>query len=133
MQKWCAVEIQHTVYEVLQVRLNSLANSVVLYMNRNALHTRGEIRLKRSQYITAELTTQALSLSAFSLASIPFFTLSPLNTYPLPLLFQHTPTHLPQCSPPSILHFSRVLHVSRNPSCCQPPSPSLCRQTGLAF
>lgn len=35
----CAAEIQHTIYEVLQVRVNSLTNSVVLYINCNAFHT----------------------------------------------------------------------------------------------
>lgn len=59
------VQMQHTMHEVLQVRVNNPANNVLLYINCNAFHTQREIRPKRSQYIIAQLTTQALSLSAF--------------------------------------------------------------------
>lgn len=39
MWKRCAVQTQHTIYEVVQVRVNNLTNSVVLYINCNAFHT----------------------------------------------------------------------------------------------
>lgn len=72
-------------YEVVEVRVNNPGDAVVFYINCNSFHTEGQIRLKHSQYIIAQLTAQALSLSVFSLASIPFFTRSPPNTHPLPL------------------------------------------------
>lgn len=39
MWKRCAAQTQHTIYEVVQVRVNNLTSGGVLYINCNAFHT----------------------------------------------------------------------------------------------